>query len=192
MHSMSRKKRNKKKHRGTRALVIIMIMVICCGFGAHHYLAGDGAPWFAYTYNESENALVRTAASQLGNQGGEKFWSWYGYDSHVDWCACFVSWCASKNGYTGSGKVPKFSYVPTGISWFQSKGLYQDSDYTPEPGDIIFFDFTQNGTGDHVGIVAGTYFGLIFTIEGNNGDACRARIYLASNKNILGYGQVNE
>lgn len=189
---MNRKLKNKRKHGGVRALAIILILVVGCGIGAHHYLAGDGAPWFVYTYNESESALVRTAASQLGNQGGERFWSRYGYDSKVDWCACFVSWCASKNGYTSKGIIPKFSYVPTGISWFQNKGLYQNSDYTPEPGDIIFFDFTQNGIGDHVGIVAGTYFGLVFTIEGNSGDACRARIYLASNKNILGYGQVNE
>ena len=39
------------------------------------------------------------ALSQLGNVGGRPYWSWYGFESRVDWCACFVSWCANECGY---------------------------------------------------------------------------------------------
>ena len=44
----------------------------------------------------SNNALVAIAQSQIGNEGGETYWRWYGFDSHVDWCAIFVSWCADQ------------------------------------------------------------------------------------------------
>ena len=37
--------------------------------------------------------LVELAKSQVGNVGGQPYWSWYGFDSRVEWCACFVSWC---------------------------------------------------------------------------------------------------
>lgn len=35
-------------------------------------------------------AIVEVALTQVGNQGGEPYWSWYGFDSRVEWCACFV------------------------------------------------------------------------------------------------------
>ena len=45
------------------------------------------------TYNAD---IVKVAAKQLGNAGGEKFWRWYGFSSRVEWCCVFVSWCANE------------------------------------------------------------------------------------------------
>ena len=54
-------------------------------------------------------AIVEVAASQIGNVGGQPYWSWYGFDSRMEWCACFVSWCAEQCGYIETGIIPKFS-----------------------------------------------------------------------------------
>ena len=69
------------------------------------------------------------------------YWSWYGFDYHVEWCACFVSWCANECGYIENGIIPKFAWCPSGAAWFQERALWQDGGYEPRPGDIIFFDW---------------------------------------------------
>ena len=138
---------------------------------------------------DGNSAMVETARQELGNEGGEKFWSWYGFDSEVDWCACFVSWCADQNGYLSEGKVPKFSYVQTGLNWFKDKGKWRNAGEKPVAGDIIFFDWNDNDVADHVGIVAGYHLGRVFTIEGNaSGDICKRKSYWVFSKYIMGYG----
>ena len=132
--------------------------------------------------------IVEIALSQLGNIGGEPYWSWFGYDSHVEWCACFVSWCADQTGYIDAGAIPMFSYCPTGISWFQSKGAWEGRNYTPSPGDIIFFDWQNDGESDHVGIVERVEDGYVWTVEGNSGDMCRQKSYPIGSSVICGYG----
>ena len=97
--------------------------------------------------------IVSVALTQLGNEGGQKFWSWYGFDSHVAWCACFASWCGDQAGLIESGKMPKFSLCDDGIAWFQSKGKWKSQGYSPAPGTLIFFDWNGDGTSDHVVIV---------------------------------------
>lgn len=84
-------------------------------------------------------AIVEIALAQVGNRGGQKFWSWYGYSSRVSWCACFVSWCADQCGYIDSGAIPKHSYCQSGADWFKSHGQWQSREYAPSPGDIIYF-----------------------------------------------------
>ena len=42
--------------------------------------------------------LVDLAKRQVGNVGGYPYWSWYGFNSRVEWCACFVSWCYNQAG----------------------------------------------------------------------------------------------
>lgn len=137
-------------------------------------------------------AIVEVALTQLGNEGGEPYWSWYGFDSRVEWCACYVSWCADQCGYIEAGIIPKFAGCVDGVSWFQSQGLWQSQDYEPQPGDIIFFDWDdengQDGSADHVGIVDKVENGIVYTVEGNSGDACRGRSYPVGYYEILGYG----
>ena len=133
-------------------------------------------------------AIVEVALTQVGNQGGQPYWSWYGFNSRVEWCACFVSWCADQCGYIESGLVPKFAGCVDGANWFKSNGKWQDRTYEPKTGDIIFFDWEGDGTTDHVGIVEKCENGTVYTVEGNSGDACKQRQYAVGSSNIYGYG----
>ena len=133
-------------------------------------------------------AIVEVALTQVGNQGGQPYWSWYGFNSRVEWCACFVSWCADQCGYIESGLVPKFAGCVDGANWFKSNGKWQDRTYEPKTGDIIFFDWEGDGTTDHVGIVEKCENGTVYTVEGNSGDACKQRQYTVGSSNIYGYG----
>ena len=132
--------------------------------------------------------IVSVALTQLGNEGGQKFWSWYGFDSHVAWCACFASWCGDQAGLIESGKMPKFSLCDDGIAWFQSKGKWKSRGYSPAPGTLIFFDWNGDGTSDHVGIVEKIEGSTVYTVEGNSSDAVNKRSYDINNGTIMGYG----
>ena len=149
----------------------------------------SGGSLFAGLFGNQQ--IVSVAMGQIGNSGGQKFWSWYGFDSHVEWCACFVSWCADQSGLIESGKVPKFSLCSSGVSWFQGKNKWQSGGTTPSAGMIIFFDWDHDGTSDHVGIVEKYEGGRVYTIEGNSSDQVRQRNYAVDYSSIMGYGLVN-
>ena len=139
-------------------------------------------------------AIVEVALTQLGNEGGQPYWSWYGFSGRVEWCACFVSWCADQCGYLDSGIIPRFSLCSDGVDWFSGNGQWQGKDYEPKAGDIIFFDWNndgQDGGADHVGIVEKCEDGVVYTVEGNSGDACRQNSYPVGYYEILGYGCPN-
>ena len=151
--------------------------------------------WSAVLYGigTGDGEIVTVALSQLGNVGGQPYWSWYGFESRVDWCACFVSWCANECGYLDAGVIPRFASCSIGIQWFRERGLWQDRDYEPRPGDLIFFDWDdedegQDGAADHVGIVEKVDGGIVYTVEGNSGNACRERQYAIGHAEIYGYG----
>lgn len=150
------------------------------------YYSGGG--WFTGLFGNRQ--LVNIAKSQLGNEGGEKFWSWYGFTSREEWCACFVSWCADQAGLIQSGAVPKFSLCTDGKNWFQNQGKWQGAGSMPSPGAIVFFDWEHDGTCDHVGIVERCDGTTVYTIEGNSGDAVKERSYAISSNSIMGYGMV--
>ena len=140
---------------------------------------------------EGGDAIVDVALSQVGNIGGEPYWSWYGFTNHVEWCACFASWCADQCGYLDSGTYPKFSGCVFGMQWFQQRGLWLDGSAEPVPGMLIFFDWaTQDGVPDHVGIVEKVENGMVYTVEGNSRDMCRQKQYSLGSGVILGYGMV--
>ena len=136
--------------------------------------------------------LVAVALSQVGQVGGEPYWSWYGFGSRVEWCACFVSWCADQCGLLDSGAVPKFAGVGTGVQWFQSRGQWLDGSATPEPGMIIFFKWYGSDSliADHVGIVERVENGRVYTIEGNSNNMVRQNSYPVGYGEIKGYGVV--
>lgn len=142
---------------------------------------------------EDGDAIVDVALSQVGNVGGELYWSWYGFTNHVEWCACFVSWCADQCGYLDSGTYPKFSGCVFGMQWFQQRGLWLDGSAEPVPGMLIFFDWAnQDGVPDHVGIVEKVEDGTVYTVEGNSRDMCRQKQYSLGSGVILGYGMPAE
>ena len=133
-------------------------------------------------------AIVEVALTQLGNEGGQPYWSWYGFEGRVEWCACFVSWCADQCGYIESGIIPKFAGCVDGANWFKGNGQWQDRNYEPPAGNIIFFDWEGDGETDHVGIVEKCENGVVYTVEGNSGDACRQKQYTVGSSSIYGYG----
>lgn len=134
-------------------------------------------------------AVVDIAKSQVGNVGGQPYWSWYGFNSRVEWCACFVSWCYGQMGLS----EPRFAACQSqGIPWFQSYGQWGGRDYANiAPGDAIFFDWDLDGSADHVGIVVGTDGSRVYTVEGNSGDACKIKSYSLTYECIKGYGLMN-
>ena len=153
--------------------------------------------WTAVLYGigTGDGEIVTVALSQIGNAGGRPYWSWYGFGSYADWCACFVSWCANECGYIDAGVIPKFAGCINGTRWFKDRGLWQDNGYVPRPGDIIFFDWNnkggsgpQDGLADHVGVVEKVENGIIYTVEGNSGDRCREKRYPIGHYEIYGYG----
>ena len=134
------------------------------------------------------NQIVEIARSQLGNVGGEPYWSWYGFTYRVEWCAAFVSWCANQCGYIKNGICPKFASCSVGITWFKNRGQWLEPSATPTPGMLIFFDWGADGDPDHVGIVEKVENGRVYTIEGNSNDACRQSSYPVGYYEIFGYG----
>ena len=147
----------------------------------------SGGSLFAGLFGSQQ--IVSVAMGQIGNSGGQKFWSWYGFDSRVEWCACFVSWCADQSGLIESGNVPKFSLCSEGVTWFQGKNKWQSGGTTPSAGMIIFFDWDHDGISDHVGIVEKCEGGRVYTIEGNSSDQVRQRNYAVDYGAIMGYGR---
>lgn len=87
---------------------------------------------------DTSSLIVEVARSQIGNEGGELYWRWYGFTQRVEWCACFVSWCANQCGYIDAGIIPKFSGCEWGVSWFKQRGQWANNRITPTPGMIIF------------------------------------------------------
>lgn len=139
--------------------------------------------------------IIKVAFKEIGNVGGEKYWRYCGFSSHQPWCCMFVSWCADQCGFIEEGIIPKVTSVGYGYNWFVTRGLWLPGYRTPEPGMIVFFDFTnadlveiRDGYPDHVGIVKDVKDGYVYCIEGNYKDTCQETRYEIGHYNILGYG----
>ncbi len=180
---------------GWVAVVIILVIALIGGFIAAIFNSNGDADYDTSQIPNSEIILV--AKAQIGNEGGDKFWKWYGFEEHVHWCACYVSWCANECDYIEKGIIPKFSVCTDGINWFKEKNEWHDrgENYYPIIGDIIFFDWkdengNQDGTSDHVGIVTRTDITNrnIYTIEGNTSNKCAERMYSFDDVQVMGYG----
>lgn len=109
------------------------------------------------------------------------------------WCATFVSACAIKCGYTEI--IPTECGCQKMIALFKNIGRWVENDaYVPAPGDIIFYDWQDNGTGDntghsdHVGIVEKVSGNTIVIIEGNCSDSVKRRTLKVNGRYIRGYG----
>ena len=134
-------------------------------------------------------AVVEIAKRQEGNVGGYPYWSWYGFNGRVAWCACFVSWCYHEAGLS----EPRFAACQSqGVAWFTARGQWGARGYKDiAPGDAIFFDWDLDGSADHVGIVIGRDSERVYTVEGNSGDACKIKSYSLNYECIKGYGLMN-
>ena len=142
---------------GKRAIPLILAGCIFLG-GCALLAYPKVSQWLNNLHQSEVIADYSSAIDGLDDEEAEKelrraadYWSWYGFSSRVEWCACFVSWCADQCGYIESGVIPKHSYCPTGVEWFRSRGQWQDRNSIPAPGTIIYFDWGGDGVADHVG-----------------------------------------
>lgn len=168
---------------GIFLIAIIVILMMSLAAGAYGADVSD-----LELTGEGSTDMVMVAASQIGNEGGELYWRWYGFSSHVDWCAVFASWCADQAGLLDDVSMPKFAVCDDGIRWFVEEGRWFNKNISPEPGMIIFFDWDGDGRSEHVGIVEKCEDGMIYTIEGNSRDVCLRRCYVVGSDVIMGYG----
>ena len=173
------------------SVVLLAMVLFVFTLSMFFFLADDGEG----NLEAGQPALmVSIAKSQIGAEGGEKYWRWYGFTEPVDWCACFVSWCADEAGLIEEDMVPRFSGCSEGIRWFMAEGRWIDTidepNIRPTPGMIVFFDWEHDGIADHVGIVEGCIRGNVYTIEGNSGDRVTKGFYLQNSTEIMGYGIV--
>lgn len=109
------------------------------------------------------------------------------------WCATFVSAVSIRCGLTDI--IPTECSCERLIGLFGALGRWQEDDnYTPLPGDIIFYDWDEKwpgdctGWADHVGIVVGTKWPFVKVIEGNRDDAVAYRVIPLGEIHIRGYG----
>jgi len=125
----------------------------------------------------------------VGNVGGQPFWSWYGFKRREEWCGCFVSYVLAHCGMTDI----RFASCEAGANWFKKHGQwYAGSGYAAVAGDIIFFDWENEGETHHVGIVIGHDGERVYTVEGNSAnDMCRLKSYPINSTVIFGYGLPN-
>lgn len=109
------------------------------------------------------------------------------------WCAVFISALAVKLGYTDI--IPTECSCQKMIELFKAMGCWaEDENRVPNVGDIVFYDWQDNGVGDnkgwsdHVGIVESVTGNKINIIEGNYSNAVKARTIEVNGKYIRGYG----
>lgn len=135
--------------------------------------------------------VVKIAQGEVGNVGGEKYWSWYGFDYHVQWCASFVSWVLAKAGvqcgdlrpYINKTDTPEEaavieSFIDGDYDGLISKGCMQIlefyerkgwrlGDVPAQPGDIVLYEWDPTGPGAADGV---DHVGFVETVEGDTPD----------------------
>ena len=148
--------------------------------------------------SKATDKLCAVALQEVGASSGAKYNIWYwGHDNGAPWCAAFVSWCQDRAGFGPiAGKHASCTawrdnfLKPNMIWWDKSKT-------SPEPGDMIFYNWDGKATPcHHVGIVVAydPAKKQVTTVEGNtsgtsqgNGNQCQMK-YRALNY-VVGYGR---
>lgn len=129
--------------------------------------------------------IVAVALKEQGNQGGQKFWSWYPEPNRVEWCAIFVSWCANQAGIPTS-IIPKEEACWEILKFAADAGCYYEKGtYVPKMGDIFLFG------GNHTGIVVSSDGVTFKTIEGNCSDMVAQREHSLGKSELTGFFSPN-
>lgn len=155
------------------------------------------------TRQEAVKKLLAWCAAQVGYHEGANNWNKYAddpllrqllgwYPQNQPWCdlwtdeaflQCFGLQATSEMTYQPIGKGS--AACRTSAQFFKDNGAFVQ---TPEPGDVIFFNY--NGNINHQGIVEKVSGGTVYTIEGNSSDSVARRSYSISAKSrIAGYGR---
>ena len=171
--------------------------------------------------------LLEIAGNEVGYRedahGYSKYGAWAG-DPYAQWCAEYLCWCVEQVDQQHGTELlknvyPLYSGSNTGRSWFIKQGRYvvrnghltdwgyqwlkgtdtylKTGDYIPQPGDWMFFTWTETQNTDHVAMVEyctrdadGNV--TIHVLEGNNPVAVQRNTYPLTYKRILGYGTVHD
>ena len=108
------------------------------------------------------------------------------------WCATFVSALAIMQGIQDI--FPLECSCARMVKKAQAMGIWVENDaFVPQIGDIIMYDWQDNGKGDnkgnpdHVGIVVNVAGTSITVVEGNKAERVGKRVLSVNGKNIRGY-----
>ena len=126
--------------------------------------------------------------------GWTRYGAWYG-EPYGEWNAMFVSFCLFYAGVS-SDAVPYDSDPARWADTLRTRELFREleEDYTPEPGDLIFFDRDGDGRADRVGVVSEVdpETGALNTVEGGRSGRVDAYGYAADTGYILGFAALPE
>ena len=162
------------------AVLVVFCSAFLLAFGiALKAMSAPALPWI-----HDGSRLVSVASSQIGVSDGEKYWRWCGFDHEVDWCACFVSWCAGQC----CDDTVIYASCPEFEQWFRCRDRLYGTNISPRPGMAVFFDNDGNSRPDHMGILSSYSDGSISVIEGNSSGMCAENTYSSHDKRIISYG----
>lgn len=130
-----------------------------------------------------------------GRSTGQYYAEWYAqgmdtedlWNGDTPWCACFLSWGLAQVK-DNLADTPQYANVEKFMEEYFYPSSWKAKSETPEPGDIIFFDWDGNGDADHVGAVLLVSGDAVYTIEGNSAGMVALRKYSLTDERILGYG----
>ena len=148
----------------------------------------------------SSSKALRIFTKELGRNEAkgqdDKYILWYNaatgtkFATTVAWCAISASW-ANRRGGVDEKNYPNFSSCSASLKVFEKSRLVKNPKiYKPKAGDLIYFDWDQNGTPEHVGMVFSYDGKYVETIEGNSSDAVRHKKYVANSKYISKYVEI--
>ena len=125
---------------------------------------------------------------QLLRSGGNLCWG-----SRGNWCATFVWWCFNSSGCSSLLTGGRPISDPQGIAqWYQNRGRYSSSLNGVKPGDIVFFQYTNNFTGQyisHATLCIGGSVNTVTVLEGN--PYVGINTYSRSNPHLRGYASLD-
>ena len=138
------------------------------------------------------NDIITLAKAQLGNDY-KTYCRDMGYNFRIEWCACFISWLATKCGITDI--IPVDMSCNSQIRKFKNLGVYKGTTGAPVVGSIIYYNWDNVYDADHVGIVIAVNGDTVTVIEGNNGnqpnDRVRTRTIKYTSSLIFGWANPN-
>lgn len=148
-----------------------------------------------YQYGSSGTSVLadiaRAEVEEGSHYGGHKYWSWFGFSSRVEWCACFASYCMNKAGLLTEEAGGGHKTAMAETQWYKDRGHFLPGGNTPSSGMLIFFDWGGDGIPDHIGIVIDVNNGTVYTAEGNHSDSTAFCEYSIGYSCIYGYGTFN-
>lgn len=138
-------------------------------------------------YEESQQNFIIDADGT--RRGYTRYGDWYAPSAdYHDWCAMFVCFCMHYAGIETSD-YPRNNISQKWKNRLDDREAFErDGDYQPSRGDLIFFDWDEDGDMDHIGIVEAADEKCVYTIEGNAGKKVARRQYDLKDRTIAGYG----